>query len=211
MVGGDQHFDLLVCELYDTVGGSEQVVETISGLREHGFTFGAVVSRGFESWLAPVSAPTLDGLRSWERRLLGWRGRDDPARERSVLLGDPARVARMRLGAPRLWQSADFESPDQVTHSTADELWFPFDGEDADRFAGVCVHNRFLFRNGALDTGTSVNNWGVAYLPLPLPAEAVRAAGGVSVRTALPDPRRPSVCVLTAHAGGVTSPAVTLP
>jgi len=65
-VEGDPHFDQLLLEVYDTIASREQVVETVTDLRRRGFSFDAVVSRGFETFVAPGGESVVDFRRRIE-------------------------------------------------------------------------------------------------------------------------------------------------
>src|SRR3712207_2163217 len=71
-VGGNAHFDVLVLEVYDTIACREHVIETIADLRSRGFSFDAVISRGFETWAGPTAAPPARPLTRAERLMFGW-------------------------------------------------------------------------------------------------------------------------------------------
>jgi hypothetical protein len=67
------------------------------------------------------------------------------------------------------------------------------------------LHNRFLFHHGVLDTSVTSTHWGVYFVPLPLPPEAVGDTKRVTLRTVVADPTRPSSFILRAEAAGTES------
>lgn len=204
---GDPHFGVLVLEAYDTIASQEHVVETVTDLRQRGFTFDSVVSRGFETWVGPMSAPPAKPLTRAERVLLGWgagsahRVEGQLRQRRSTLHGDLGLIEGLRLAPPKAWQTADFET----TEPARTEPVLSFDLSDPGRYGGFAFHNRFLFRTSVLDTSTTSTHWGVYFAPLPLPPDAISEAGGVTLRTSVSDSSRPSSFVLQAEAAGTTS------
>lgn len=206
-VDGDPHFDVLLLEVYDTIACREHVVETVVDLRRRGFSFDAVISRGFETWVGPSAAPPATPLTRAERLLLGW-GAGSGARverrlrsQRSTLHGDPNLIENLRLAPAKVWQTADFET----TEPAHTEAALAFDLADPDRYGGFLLHNRFLFHNGVLDTSATSTHWGVYFVPLPLPPEVVSDVGSVTLRTAMADPDRPSSFTLQAEVAGTVS------
>lgn len=204
---GDPHFGVLVLEAYDTIASQEHVVETVTDLRQRGFTFDAVVSRGFETWVGPASAPPVKPLTRAERVLLGWGAGSDHRAEgqfrqrRSTLHGDLRLIEGLRLAPPKIWQTADFET----TELARTEPVLSFDLSDPSRYGGFLIHNRFLFRTSVLDTSTTSTHWGVYFAPLPLPPDALRDAGRMTLRTLVSDPTRPSSFALQVEAAGTAS------
>ena len=51
---------MLVVESYHAIAGQEGVVETLRRLRDNGFTFTEVISRGFSTLVAPPPPPSQD-------------------------------------------------------------------------------------------------------------------------------------------------------
>ena len=206
-VGGDPHFGVLVLEVYDTIACQEHVVETVTDLHRRGFSFDSVVSRGFETWAGPTAVPPARPMTRAERLMFGWGPGSDAhvARQlrqrRSTLHGDIDLIERLRLASPKAWQSADFEKAEPA-HT---EPVLSFDLTDPRRYGGFLLHNRFLFRNGVLDTSATSTHWGVYFVPLPLPPAAFRDTRRVTLRTAVPDPNQPSSFTLQAEAAGATS------
>jgi hypothetical protein len=206
-VDGDAHFDVLVLEVYDTIACREHVVETVTDLRRRGFSFDAVISRGFETWAGPTAAPPARPLTRAERLLLGWgagsvsRVEEQLRNQRSTLHGDLALIKNLRLASAKAWQTADFET----TEAAHTEAVLTFDLADPHRYGGFVLHNRFLFRNGALDTSATATHWGVYFVPLPLPRDVISDARRVTLRTVVADPARPSSFTLQAEAAGTTS------
>jgi predicted nicotinamide N-methyase len=206
-VDGDPHFDVLVLEVYDTIACQEHVVETVADLRQRGFSFDAVISRGFETWAGPTAAPPASPLARVERLMFGWGVRTEEHVERqlrqrrSTLHGDLNLIEGLRLAPPKEWQSADFETGEQA-HT---ESVLTFDLIDPRRYGGFLLHNRFLFHNGVLDTSVTSTHWGVYFVPLPLPPEAVGDTRRVTLRTVVADPTRPSSFTLRAEAAGTES------
>jgi hypothetical protein len=206
-VDGDPHFDVLVIEAYDTIASQENVVETVTDLRQRGFSFDAVISRGFETWVGPTSAPPAEPLTRAERVLLGWgassvdRAQRQFRQRRSTLHGDLGLIEGLRLTQPKVWQTADFET----TEPARTEPVLSFDLSDPGCYDGFLFHNRFLFRKGVLDTSATSTHWGVYFAPLPLPQATINDAGYVNLRTTVVDPSRPSSFTLQAEAAGTTS------
>ena len=206
-VDGDPHFDVLVLETYDTIASQEHVVETVTDLRRRGFSFDAVISRGFETWVGPASAPPAEPLRRAERVLLGWgagsvdRAQRQFRQRRSTLHGDLGLIEDLRLAPPEVWQTADFETNEPART----ESLLSFDLSDPGSYDGFLFHNRFLFRTGVLDTSATSTHWGVYFAPLPLPQAVINDAGHVTLRTTVADPSRPSSFTLQAEAAGTTS------
>jgi hypothetical protein len=206
-VDGDPHFDVLVLEVYDTIASQEHVVETVTDLRQRGFSFDAVISRGFETWVGPTSAPPAEPLTRAERVLLGWgawsvdRAQRQFRQRRSTLHGDLSLIEGLRLAPPKVWQTADFET----TEPARTESILSFDLSDPGSYDGFLFHNRFLFRKGVLDTSATSTHWGVYFAPLPLPQVAINEAGCVNLRTTVVDSSRPSTFTLQAEAAGTTS------
>ena len=207
--GGDPHFDVLVLEAYDTIASQEHVVETVTDLRRRGFSFDAVISRGFETWVGPTSAPPAEPLTRAERVLLGWgtgsvgSAQRQFRQRRSTLHGDLGLIEGLRLAPPKVWQTADFET----TEPARTESVLSFDLSNPGSYDGFIFHNRFLFRKGVLDTSATSTHWGVYFAPLALSQAAINAAGHVNLRTTVIDPSRPSSFTLQAEAAGTTSAA----
>jgi hypothetical protein len=206
-VDGDPHFDVLVLEAYDTIASHEHVVETVTDLRRRGFSFDAVISRGFETWVGPASAPPAKPLTRAERVLLGWgAGSVDHVQRqfrqrRSTLHGDMGLIEGLRLAPPKLWQTADFET----TEPAHTESVLSFDLSDPGRYNGFLFHNRFLFRKGVLDTSATSTHWGLYFAPLPLPLATISDAGYVTLRTTVVDSAVPSSFTLQAESAGIRS------
>lgn len=206
-VGGDPRFDVLVLEVYDTIAGQEHVVETVADLRRRGFSFDSVISHGFETWAGPATPPPAGPLTRIERMLLGWGAGSEANAERklrqqrSVIHGDLDLVKGMRLAPPKVWQIADFETDSPART----EPTLSFETTDPDRYAGFLLHNRFFFHNDVLDTSATSTHWGVYFVPLPLPPEAINDAGYVILRTSVADPARPSSFTLRAETADATS------
>lgn len=206
-VDGDPHFDVLVLEVYDTIACREHVVETVADLRRRGFSFDAVISRGFETWAGPTAAPPARSLTRAERLLFGWgagsvsRMERQLRNQRSTLHGDLDLIESLRLASAKAWQIADL----QTTEPAYTEAALTFDLADPHRYGGFLLHNRFLFRNGVLDTSTTSTHWGVYFVPLPLPRDVICDARRVTLRTTVTDPARPSSFTLQAEAAGTTS------
>ena len=206
-VDGDPHFDVLVLEAYDTIASQEHVVETVTDLRRRGFSFDAVISRGFETWVGPTSAPPAEPLTRGERVLLGWgvgsvdRAQRQFRQRRSTLHGDLDLIEGLRLAPPKVWQTADCEMNEPARTESA----LSFELSDPNSYGGFLFHNRFLFREGVLDTSATSTHWGVYFAPLPLPPAAVKEAGHVNLRTTVIEPSRPSSFTLQAEAAGTKS------
>jgi hypothetical protein len=206
-VDGDPHFGVLVLEVYDTIACQEHVVETVTDLRRRGFSFDAVISRGFETWVGPTAAPPARPLSRAERILFGWgAGSDDHVerqlrQRRSTLHGDLDLIKRLRLAPQKSWQTADFETA-KLAHT---EQVLTFDLTDPRRYGGFLFHNRFLFHKGVLDTSITSTHWGVYFVPLPLPPGAISDTTRVTLRTVVADPTRPSSFTLHAEAAGTIS------
>jgi hypothetical protein len=205
-VGEDPHFDVLVLEVYDTIACQEHVVETVTDLQRRGFSFDVVVSRGFETWAGPTAAPPARPLTRTERLMFGWgAGSDDHVerqlrQRRSTLHGNLDLIERLRLAPPKVWQTADFETAEPA-HT---EPVLTFDLTDPSRYGCFLLHNRFFFRTGVLDTSTTSTHWGVYFVPLPLPPDAISDTRRVTLRTAVADPARPSSFTLQGEAAGTT-------
>ena len=206
-VDGDPHFDVLVLEAYDTIASQEHVVETVTDLRRRGFSFDSVISRGFETWAGPASAPPAKPLTRAERVLLGWgagpvdRAERQFRQRRSTLHGDLGLIEDLRLAPPKLWQTADFET----TEPARTESVLSFGVSEPGSYGGFLLHNRLLFRKGVLDTSATSTHWGVYFAPLPLPLTAINDTERVILRTTVVDPSRPSSFTLQAEAAGTTS------
>ena len=206
-VDDDPHFDVLVLEVYDTIACREHVIETVIDLRRRGFSFDAVVSRGFETWVGPSAAPPVTPLTRAERLLLGWgagstsRAERGFQNQRSTLHGDLDLIENLRLASAKAWQTADFET----TEPALTEAALTFDLVDPNRYGGFLLHNRFLFHNSVLDTSATSTHWGVYFVPLPLPRDVVSDVRSVTLRTAMADPVRPSSFTLQAEAAGTIS------
>ncbi|HEY5787380.1 MAG TPA: hypothetical protein VIT65_21660 [Microlunatus sp.] len=218
-LGGRRHFDVLVVESYHAIASQEGVVETLQRLRENGFTFTEVISRGFSTYVAPSVAPVSGPMTGIERWAMGWpagRRRADAAMEvrTSSLHGDMTRIASYRLASSQLWQRADFESvPDLLTVTP-----LTFVVARAEDYAGLQFFNRFHFHHEDLDTGTTPTSWGVYFVPLPIvgaaaePAPFSPAAGPALfiLSTRLPDPGRSATVELRAELAGHPSAALRL-
>lgn len=206
-VDGDPHFDVLVLEVYDTIACQEYVVETVTDLRQRGFSFDAVVSKGFETWVGPTATPPASPLTRVESLLFGWgagpkeRVETQIRQRRSTLHGDLDMIEGLRLSPPKVWQSADFETA-EVART---EPLLSFDLTDPYRYGGFLLHNRFLFHNSVLDTSTTSTHWGVYFVPLTLPPDSLSDTKSVILRTMVPDPTQPSSFILRAEADGATS------
>ncbi len=139
--------------------------------------------------------------------MFGWGAGSDEHIERqlrqrrSTLHGNLDLIECLRLAPPKVWQTADFET----TEPAHTEAALAFDLADPDRYGGFLLHNRLLFRNGVLDTSVTSTHWGVYFVPLPLPQDAVGDARRVTLRTVVTDPARPSSFTLQAEAAGTTS------
>jgi predicted nicotinamide N-methyase len=204
-VGGRRHFDVLVVESYHAIASQEAVVETVTRLRDNGFTFTQVISRGFSTYVAPSAAPSSAPMTVAERVAMGWpatRRRADVAMTRRIssLHGDMARIASRRLAPPQLWQQADFETGAGLTTATS----LTFDVERAEEYAGVQFTNRFHFHQGVLDTGTTSTSWGVYFVPLAVPRTGVGRAS-FTLSTRLPHPGRSATVELGAELAGLRS------
>ena len=122
-VGGNCHFDLLLHECYGCVAAGEGVVETVAALRANGFTFGRVVSRGYETLVAPCTLPPIARMAAPLFAFSGLRGGGDSAAEAAALCASQrAHVFRvdappmsMLLAEPKIWQSCDFEAAASAT------------------------------------------------------------------------------------------------
>ncbi len=206
-VDSDPHFDVLVLEVYDTIACREHAVETVTDLRRRGFSFDAVVSRGFETWAGPTAAPPARPLSRAERLLLGWGvgsvscAERQLRNQRSTLHGDLNLIENLRLASAKAWQTADFET----TEPAHTEAVLTFDLADPHRYGGFLFHNRLLFHDGVLDTSATSTHWGVYFVPLPLPRDVISDARRVTLRTVVADPARPSSFTLQAEAAGTTS------
>ena len=206
-VDNDPDFDVLVLEVYDTIACREHVVETVANLRQRGFSFDAVVSRGFETWAAPTAAPPAKPLTRTERLLLGWgawsvsRAERQMQNQRSTLHGDLNLIENLRLASAKAWQTADLETAEPARTVAT----LTFDLADPDRYGGFLFHNRLLFHNGVLDTSATSTHWGVFFAPLSLPQDVVSDARRITLRTVVADPTRPSSFILQAEAVGKTS------
>ena len=206
-VDGDPRFGVLVLEAYDTIACQEHVVETVADLRRRVFSFDAVISRGFKTWVGPASAPPAAPLTRTERALFGWgagpasRAEREFRRTRSTLHGDLGLIEGLRLAPPRTWQTADFDTAGPART----EPLLTFDLSDPTNYGGFLLHNRFLFYEGVLDTSATSTHWGVYFVPLPLPLDAIDDTGRVTLRTTLLDTARPSSFTLQAEAAGKRS------
>ena len=204
-LGGRRHFDVLVVESYHAIASQEGVVETLTRLRDKGFTFTEVISRGFSTYVAPSAAPVSAPMTAAERLAMGWpatsrRADVAMAQRTSSLHGDMSRIASRRLAPAQLWQQADFETGGGLTTATS----LTFDIDRAEDYAGVQFFNRFHFHHEDLDTGTTPTSWGVYFVPLPIPgAGAGRASFTLSTR--LPDPGRSATVELRAELDGLRS------
>ena len=210
-VDGDQHFDVLLVESYHSIAAQERVAETIAILREHGFSFDTVISRGFVTYVAPAAAPPTEPLTRPERIGLGWPGRADRAAAAmrtapSTVHGDHRFIDSLRLDRGQEWQRCDFEASGEV--ATAGELSFVV--EETDRFAGLLFWNALLFHGEVLDTGHTSTGWGVFFLPTPVGPSGSPRSGPVVLHTTVPDAREPSAVVLTAEVAGIRSKPVRL-
>ena len=210
-VDGDQHFDVLLIECYHSIAAQERVAETIAILREHGFSFDSVISRGFVTYVAPAVAPPASPLTRPERIGLGWPGRGDRAAaamqaSASTVHGDHRLIDSLKLDQGQEWQRCDFEASGEVT--TAGELSFAVTVREG--FAGFLFWNALMFDDEILDTGRTSTGWGVFFLPTPVGPSGSRGSGPVVLRTTVPDPRKPSAVVLTAEVGGLRSEPVRL-
>jgi hypothetical protein len=190
-VAGRRHFDVLVVESYHAIAGQEGVVETLQRLRDRGFTFGEVISRGFSTYVAPSAAPVSGPMTAVERVAMGWpasrRTADTAmARRPSSLHGDMARIASRRLAPAQLWQQSDFETGAGLM--TAASL--TFDVDRAGDYAGLQFSNRLHFHHEVLDTSTTPTSWGVFFVPLPI----VHPTAGQGRRSF---PGRPAVLTLS--------------
>ena len=101
-LAGRRHFDVLVVESYHAIASQEGVVETLTRLREKGWTFTEVISRGFSTYVAPSAAPVSAPMTAIERLAMGWPARSrraDAAMEErtSSMHGDMTRIASCRL------------------------------------------------------------------------------------------------------------------
>ena len=210
-VAGRRHFDVLVVESYHAIAGQEGVVETLQRLRDHGFTFGEVISRGFSTYVAPSVAPVSGPMTTVERVAMGWpasRRRADTAmaRRTSSLHGDMSRIASRRLAPAQLWQQTDFETGGGLM--TAASLTFDIDR--AEDYAGLQFSNRLHFHHEVLDTGTTPTSWGVFFVPLPIVDPAAERgrrslpAGPavLTLSTRLPDPGGSATVELRAELAG---------
>ncbi len=208
-VGGDMAFAVLVCEAYGSIACAENVVETVADLRHRGFTFDSVISRGFETWVAPAAAPPVGHMTWLERFALGWgAGSAAQAQERlrsrcSLLYGDYALIDSLRLAPAQLWQAANFETGGAA--STYTPLAFTL--REPGAYAGLLFHNRILFHDSVLDTGGTPTSWGVMFVPLALPSTALRIRSRVTllVHTQVADPTQPSSFALHVEANGAIS------
>lgn len=195
---GHRDVDVLVLEVYDSIAGMEHVVETVADLRARGFTFGSVISRGFQTLVAPARRPAPESMSGVERLALGWPVRAAAAGRRAAtspatLHGRPDQVLGHELAQRQPWQSCDLESG--LPCRTEPELRFSV--PDLARVDGVLFSNRFLFHTGELDTAATPTHWGVYFQPLPLEGPAT-GPGVVTVSTDVPDPGQPSRWTLRA-------------
>jgi len=201
---GGEHFDVLILEVYDSIACLEHVVETMTDLLDRGFTFDSVISRAYETWVAPASAPPALPMSRVERYMAGWgsgsvaKAEQRLRNERSTLHGDFELIDSLRLAEPQLWQTYDLETGGQAI--TQSQLTFEVQG--ASRFGGLLIHNRFLFHNGVMDTGRTPSSWGVFFAPLPLGALPSAGPAEFKLHTEVPDAREPSSFVLQAELDG---------
>jgi hypothetical protein len=204
-VAGRRHFDVLVVESYHAIAGQEGVVETLQRLRDNGFSFTQVISRGFSTQVAPSAPPDSARMTAAERWAMGWpagRRRADVAMTGRVSSshGDLTRIASRRLAPWQLWQQADFEAGAEST--TVTSLSFVVDR--AEDYAGIQFSNRFHFHGEDLDTATTPTSWGVSFVPLPVMGAASGPAR-FTLSTRLPDPGRSAAVELRAELAGLRS------
>jgi hypothetical protein len=199
-VGNDTAFDVLVCEIYDSIACREQVAETIADLKARGFSFGSIISRGFETWVAPCKAPPSAKMSRVERLALGWGWRDAASTQLlmnthpSTMHGDHPLISSLCLTSGQRWQHSDFETDGSVF--TAPSLEFSVTDPAAQ--TGFLFWNRFLFHDGeSLNTLSSPTNWGVTYVPLKVDLTAARPE--LELITSVPDAARPSAFSLRAR------------
>ena len=211
-LGEPRHFDVLLLECYHSIASQEAVVETVTDLRRRGFTFGAIISSGFTTYVAPAIGPRSAPMTALERVAMGWPARRRSAdaamvRRRSTLHGDMVEIASQRLGTAQQWQWCDLEGDGRLDTATT----LRFDVERLGDVAGLQFFNRFDFHHGALDTGTTATHWGVYFLPLPLGLPAGSdGPGELVVHSAQPVPNQPSVVELVAEAAGVATAPIRL-
>jgi hypothetical protein len=201
-LGGRRHFDVLVVESYHAIATQEGVVEALTRLRDNGFTFTEVISRGFSTYVAPSAAPLSVPMTAAERMAMGWpatRRRADAAmaQRTSSLHGDMARIAARRLAPSQLWQQADFETGTGLTTATS----LTFGVARAEDYAGLQFFNRFQFHHEVLDTSTTPTSWGVYFVPLPVPGARAGTAS-FTLSTRLPDPGRSATVELRVELDG---------
>ena len=205
-VPGGPDFDVLVLELYNYIAAREQVVETVSDLRQRGFTFRSVISRGYETWVAPARTPPRSP-RNLGRLVRGQRPWPTLPRRpvAAFVKGDMNDLSTLRLSRPQLWQQGGFEN--NVIATTVPDMTFPL--EHPESYAGLLFHNRFLFHGDVLDTSAVPTHWGMYFVPLALPADLMAQQDAVTLHTECPDPGRPSIFTLTMRAADqVSAPAV---
>jgi hypothetical protein len=207
-VPGGGSFDVLTLELYSYIAARERVVETVNDLRRRGFSFNSVISRGFETWVAPAQAPP-QSRRQLRRIVRGsTRWPTWPTRPVAAFVrGNMREVGGLRLSEPSLWQAGDLEA--DVPTTTVAEIMFSL--QQPARFAGLLFHNRLLFHNSVLDTGESTTHWGMYFVPLRLPAAALARDRNLTLHTRSTDPEKPSVFTLEGEVGGQRSDPAVFP
>ena len=99
-VGGDRRFDLLLHECYGCVAAGEGVVEAVAALHANGFVFGRVVSRGFETLVAPCALPPAAQMAAPLFSLSGLRGGGDDSAAEAAVLRASQRAHVQRVDAP---------------------------------------------------------------------------------------------------------------
>lgn len=192
-VDDDLRFDVLVCEIYDSIACREQVAETIADLKNRGFCFGSVISCGFDTLVAPCKAPPAARMSRVERMALGWGWQSSQSAQHmidthpSTVHGDHELIKNLCLAPGQRWQHADFESDGSVV--TAPSLSFSIADPAAQR--GFLFWNRFRFHDGeCLDTAERPTNWGVTYVPLKVELTATQRE--LELLTVVPDAANPS-------------------
>jgi hypothetical protein len=212
-VGEPRPFDVLLIECYHAIASQERVVETISSLRRSGWSFDAVISKGFTTFVAPAAGPSSARMTRLERVVAGWpadrRAADAAMAERwSSMHGDMPEVASRRLAPAEAWQWCDFEGDGRL--NTEATLRFPV--SHVEDFAGLQFFNHFHFHHGHLDTGETPTDWGVYFVPVTGGAAIGRRTGPgeLVLRTTQLDPERPSLVELAVELDGVSTEALRL-
>jgi hypothetical protein len=218
------HFDVMIQELYGTVAGAEDVVEILAALRSNGFTFGRVISRGFEVLAAPCSRPSLAAVPPPLLPLCGNPGGEPELaatlRTHNWLVhgtwhGAHLRIAQpaaaLELAPPQVWQRVDLETSMAAGASDAPTsrgwprrvLQWKLRGDQ--EVAGFLFSSRFFFKDSAdtLDARRQPTHWGSLFVPWDFVCGEDPVA--VELRTSMKDATRPACFDLFASVGEVAA------